>query len=399
MFAVSLLLALLTVPDSLPQPRQFPDRAPAAIVVHRQPAVPLVALRMSILADDPPGYAGSGHLIQHLVYPGLNERVSRVGGQAQIQRTSDALVYTVTGPAVELNYLSSILIETLMVPAAPLDALLRVTRELRDERLAEWETAPGHARALLRAQLFPADISAAGTDRSAARFTADDLPRVWASIYRPERVSVVAVGDVFVSDVEAAFANLPPAPMAEPIEIQRDSVILGPLAPPQTTRAWHAVSYLVEDLEPAAVTVTARLLRNLIAERVPTAQIDAEHWWSHHGQAIAIVGAVPEPGFSALRQAMNTAVSTLQRDLNFLRAVEAATAARHEMLFFARTPNRMAEVIGSFVDREGDPGATERFFDALLAIDDRDVRAVLESIEDQTPARAELPPQVLRPRR
>src|SRR5690606_32696675 len=53
------LIASLATGDSLPLPRSLPPPAAAVgaegavVVVHRQPAVPLVSLRMAILADDP----------------------------------------------------------------------------------------------------------------------------------------------------------------------------------------------------------------------------------------------------------------------------------------------------------------------------------------------------------
>jgi predicted Zn-dependent peptidase len=403
MFALVLLLPFLGLADSIPALPDPPEHARtaegAAIVVHRQPAVPIVALRLSVLADDPPGYAGAGHMIQHLLYPALQDRVARVGGRVQMQRTSDAIVYTVTGPATELSYLAELLIGTLEVRPAPLDAVLRAERELREERLAEWETAPAHVRSYLRAQVFPADLSAAGTDRSATRFIGSRMPAIWGQIYRPERVSVVAVGDVYLGDVQRAFAALPPAPRAEPLEIQRDSVVLGPLAPAQATRAWLGTAHSVSDLDPAAVSVTARLLGDFIRTRVPSAQVEAEHWWTHHGQAITLIAAVPERDMAAARRALGVAVSGLLQEVTFLDVAEAATAIRRELLFYSRTPERMAEVIGQFVDRQGDPDATERYYAALDRLDDEDVRRVLEQLVERTPARVEVPPQALQPRR
>jgi predicted Zn-dependent peptidase len=338
-------------------------------------------------------------MIQHLIFPSLEDRVARVGGRAQMQRTADAIVYTVTGPSSELPYLSQLLISTLQVPQAPQDVLLRVDRILREERLAEWETAAAHARSVLRNQLFPTDISAAGTDRSATRFTSGALPSLWANIYRPERVSIVAVGDVYLGDVQRQFAELPRPPAAPALLIERDSVVAGALAPAQATRAWLAAGYLANDLNPAAVTITARLLGDLIRTRVPSAQVEAEHWWTHHGMAVVLVVAVPERDMASARRVMGTAVSTLRQEVSFLRAVEASHAVRRELLFFSRTPDRMAEVIGQFVDREGDPDAAERFYADLADLDDRDVREVLDRLIDLTPARVEIPPQALQPRR
>src|SRR5690606_33261449 len=86
------------------------------VVVHRQPAIPLVSLRLSLLVDDPPGLAGAGHLVQHLHHERLRSRARTVGGQVRMERSSDAIIYTVTGPAAELDYLVGLLKETLTVP-------------------------------------------------------------------------------------------------------------------------------------------------------------------------------------------------------------------------------------------------------------------------------------------
>jgi predicted Zn-dependent peptidase len=371
----------------------------AAVAVHRQPGVPVVSLRMSILAPDPAGYSGAGHMIQHVLFPSLRDRAARVGGVVQIQRTSDAIVYTASGPAAELDFLAQLLVSALSPPAAPIDVILRAERELREERLAEWETAPAHTRALLRAQVFPADLSAAGTDRAATRFTGSSLPTIWGQMYQPERVSVVAVGDVYLADVEEAFAAIPGPSEVRRLGIERDSVVLMSLAPPQATRAWFGYAYLTTDLPAAAVTTTARLLGELLRDRVPTAQVDAEHWWTHHGQSIVLVIAAPEAAVPLARRSLGTAVGTLLEEVEARDVTQAAATIRREMLFYSRTPDRMAEVIGQFIDRDGDPNGTEQFYADLDRMRAADVREVLETILERTPARVEIPPQLLRPRR
>src|SRR5688572_28911774 len=136
MFLSILLIGALVAGDSIP--RTLPPeagsgaRVPAAVIVHRQPSVPVVSLRLSILTNDPPGYAGAGHMIQHLLQPRLEEQVSRVGGRVQIERTADAMVYGVTGPAAELDYLAEILLGTLSPPQATTAEFLQAERQLRE---------------------------------------------------------------------------------------------------------------------------------------------------------------------------------------------------------------------------------------------------------------------------
>lgn len=399
MLSTVLLLATMAVADSIPTPvwEQESERQAPAVVVHRQPGVPLVSLRLSILANDPPGYAGAGHLIQHLRYPYLQDQARRVGATAQIERTTDAVVYTITGPNTELSYLAGLLLTTLTAPQVSTAEFLAADRELREERLAEWETAPAHARSTLRAQLFPADISVAGTDRSAARFTPASLANVWSAMYRPELVSVLAIGDVYLDDVQREFASLPPAQRVT-LGVQRDSIVLSPLAPAEATSAWIGMAYRATDLEPAAVSVVTRMLGDLLRARVPRAQVDAEHWWTHHGQAIAVIASMPAADVAVARRTLGAAVGTLLEDVDFLTVSSTATAIRRDMLFYSRSPDRMAELIGQFVDRDGDPGAAEAFYAALDALDDEDVRDVLERLIERTPARVEIAPQVLQQR-
>lgn len=396
------LLASLALGDSVPA---APPLAPVSVeqdgvsfVVHRQPAIPVVALRLALLADDPPGYAGAGHLFQHLAYPSLREQVARVGGNLEMERTPDALVYTVSGPAAELEYLAGVLRGALR-PRQPTEAeLLRAHRDLAEERLSEWEVAAPHTRAALRARLFPADLSAAGTESSALRLTREVLPEVWAELYRPERITVIAVGDVSLEGVRRAFGALPPPPARSLSGELRDTVQLRPMAPAEATRGWAAAGYLTGDLSPAAVSVAARLLRDRLRQRLPRAAIEGEHWWSHHGQALVLIAAVPGAELTTTERALESAAAGLAADLSPRQVREAAQAVRRDILFFARTPPRMATVLGRFVDRQGDADAAQRFYAQLAAVEEAQVREVLAHLATQTPVRVQLPPQKLRTR-
>ncbi|HEX2191406.1 MAG TPA: hypothetical protein VHG51_21015, partial [Longimicrobiaceae bacterium] len=304
-----LLLLALTLAAGPPPPADTAalsppaDRAAGMVAVHRQPAIPIVALRLSLLADDPPGYAGAGHLLQHLLLPSLREQARRVGGEVQVTRGTDAVVYTLVGPASELGYLSGVLRSALRPPTFTGSQLVTAQRELRDERNAEWETAAGHVRARLRGALFPEDLSPAGTPSSAERFTPEVVRELWAEMYRPERIAVVAVGDVRVDEVRDAFARLPEAPGDGLREMLTDTVAGVPPVSPEATRGWIGLGYSASELDPAALTVTARLLHDHLRARLPSAGVEAEHWWTRQGQALAVVVASPPAGLAAAGRA------------------------------------------------------------------------------------------------
>lgn len=402
------LLAALAVGDSLPvRPSLPPPSASgraevvaaaraksvdtgASFAVHRQPAIPLVSVRMALLADDPAGYAGAGHLVQHLMLPMLRAQVARVGGEVEMERSADALVYTLTGPARELSYMAGLLESALRPPTPTAAALLIASRELAEERLEEWESADQHIRAALRARLFPGDISAAGTERSATRFEPEEIPEIWRRMYDPDRISILAVGDVSLSELREAFASLPAGAGSGSDEEAADTISLAPLAPAEATRGWLGAGYLASDLEPAAVSVTARIIHDRLQDQLPDADVTAEHWWTHQGQAVVIVLGAPANQVAAARRALNTLASGLDTRITDRSVSEAARSLRREMLFYARTPDRMAEVLGRFSDRSGDPDAADAFYARLQEVDLDAVRGVLQHMVDHTPARVEI---------
>lgn len=391
------LTAALAVDTTTTPPRASePTLGRPAVIVHRQPAIPLVALRLALLADDPPGYAGAGHLVQHLVEAPLRDRVGRVGGRIRLERTSDAVVFSVSGPAGELGFLADALRRALDVPRPGEIELLRASRALAEERLADWETASLHVRAALRAELFPADLSAAGTESSALRLVRpEQIAAAWSAMYRPERISVVAVGDVELAEVEAAFADLPPARETGSGPVPRDTVMAAPLAPAQATRGWQGIAYSASDLAPATISIATWLAGEELRARLPTAVVEAEHWWTRHGQALVLVAAAAPADIPLARRAIGTALSAARSDLTQSTVSLAARSIRRDMLFYSRTPDRMADVLGAFTERSGDPDAADRFYAALDRVTAEEVRAAIDRLLERSPVRSEIAPQQL----
>ncbi|HYH82116.1 MAG TPA: hypothetical protein VEX86_20075 [Longimicrobium sp.] len=395
MLTLSLALALAAAPPDTARHRPPPTQAAPAITVHNQPALPVVALRMSIVASDPPGYAGAGHLFQHLHLPALEEQAARVGGRVQAIRGSDAIVYSVVGPATELDYLAGILRSALRVPGGGANAgMLQALSALAGERSAERETAAGYVRARLRSQLFPADLPPAGTEDAAARLQSAPLADVWGEIYAPDRVSIVAVGDVNLNAVERAFRSLPeaPAPGRLPPDLA-DTVASLAADTPQATRGWIGTAWRADSADAAALSVTARLLRNSLRRRMTRSSVEVEHWWTHHGQALALVVATPDSLVPAARRTVTAALETLGAGVTDESVRAAGAAVRREMLFYSRTPERMAELLGEFADRGGGRDATQRYYAALGEVTEADVRRVLEQLAAAEPGTVNVAPQ------
>jgi predicted Zn-dependent peptidase len=392
MLTFSLALALAAAHDTTRvRPPAHAQDAPA-IVVHHQPAIPVVALRLSLLADDPPGYAGAGHLFQHLLLPSLQDQAARVGGHVSAARSSDGVVYELVGPASELDFLAGILRSALRPPQPAAAELLAAQQALTDERAAERETAPRYVRAALKAQLFPGDLSAAGTEAGAARLKDADLGAVWAEMYRPERVQIVAVGDVDLEGVRRAFRGLP-SPARGGLEPGEDTIPALEADTPQATRGWIGAAWSANDADPAAVSVAARLLRTTLRRRMTRSNVEVEQWWTHHGQALAVVVATPDSLVPAARRSVDAALTTLAAAVTPAAVRDAAASVRRDLLFYARTPERMAELLGEFADRGGGEDAAQRYFAALDALTDDDVLHAIEQLRAAAPATVYVPPQ------
>ena len=390
-----LFLAALAADTTMPT-ADAPQDAPA-ITVHRQPALPLVALRLSLLADDPRGFAGAGHLIQHLHLPALEEQAARVGARVQASRTSDALVYTVTGPASELGYLAGVLRSALSVPQPAQGRMLVALNALSEERAAERETAAPYVRAALRQAIFPRELPAAGTPASAARLESAPLDAVWGEMYSPERVSVVAVGNVDAGEVARALRSLPAAGQARLPVTPADTAPALAADTPQASRAWIGWAVAAPDADPAALSVAARLVRSRLRRAMPTSTVEVEHWWTHRGHALAIVAATTGERAAAARRSVAGALAGTATALDAGAVRDAAAGVRRDLLFYSRTPERMAEVLGAFADRGAGGDAAQRFFAALDAVTVDSVRAALESARGGTPVTVSVAPQRLVP--
>ncbi|HEU4455071.1 MAG TPA: hypothetical protein VFR81_18550 [Longimicrobium sp.] len=394
MLTFALLIAAAAAPADTAAPASAPAQDAPAVTVHRQPALPVVALRLSILSSDPPGYAGAGHLVQHLVLPALEEQAARVGARVQAVRGSDALVYSIVGPATELTYLAGLLRNALRAPSPGEGERLAALGVLAEERSETRETAPAYVRAVLRARLFPADLPPAGTETGAERLSSASIAELWGEIYRPERVSLVAVGDVQLEDVQRAFRDLPPAsggglsdaPLSDTVPtLEADT--------PQATRGWIGRAYAAPEASPAALSVTARLLQSGLRRRMTRSQVEVEHWWTHHGQALALVVATPDSLLPAAGRTTSTALEWLGENLSEDAVRAAADGILRDMVFFSRSPERMASLIGEFADRAGDPDAAQRFHSALENVTEADVRAVLTELGAQEPVTITVPAQ------
>jgi predicted Zn-dependent peptidase len=121
--------------------------------------------------------------------------------------------------------------------------------------------------------------------------------------------------------------------------------------------------------------------------------VDVEHWWTHHGQAVAVVVATPDSLTNAARRTVDGALTTLQGNVDDRAVRDAAASVRRELLFYSRSPERMAELLGEFADRGTGTDAAQRYYAALDAVTADDVRRVIDALKSADPATVFVPPQ------
>jgi predicted Zn-dependent peptidase len=109
------------------------------------------------------------------------------------------------------------------------------------------------------------------------------------------------------------------------------------------------------------------------------------------------VVATPGARAATARRTVSGALAALDADLDPEAVQAAARAVRRDLLFFGRTPERMAEVIGSFADRTGESDAAQRFFGLLDRVDEETVRRVLSELRASEVVTLEVAPQRLVP--
>ncbi|HEY0155247.1 MAG TPA: hypothetical protein VGB92_24755, partial [Longimicrobium sp.] len=111
----------------------------------------------------------------------------------------------------------------------------------------------------------------------------------------------------------------------------------------------------------------------------------------------AIVAATTGERAAAARRSVAGALAATATALEENAVRDAVAGVRRDLLFYSRTPERMAEVLGAFADRGEGGEAAQRFFAALDAVTVDSVRAALEGARAGTPVTVSVAPQRLVP--
>lgn len=362
-------------------------------VVYRAMAEPpLVALRLSVPVEEPPGWRGAARTLQELARSALEAEARRIGARLELGYEAGHATYEVVGPRESYEAMVVLLRRAVARPAPTQGGLLEAAR-LRVERevLAALEIPARRVRVALESALFSGSahsIDAILPDRPGVA----ELEWFWRRNYIPERMAVVVVGAV---PLETALPELRDWPAPPPAGTAPGAMAAGgrQAPPPEAVAAWAAIGWSAADEEPAVLAVAAALVRARLGES-GLRRATAELWWGPDRLGLIATGsALPGSGSDGppaqrLRLAVADAADRATPDA-------VATARRsiaNGLLLEARTPQGLAGVVGRFLDRTGDPHGASEFLDALVRVDADRVRGALLAILDRSPAVAEVGP-------
>lgn len=166
---------------------------------------------------DPPGRAGTAHLVEHLVFKGtrrytaatLARMVDRVGGDLNAWTDREEIAFTCTVPAEAWEVAVEALSELCFHPTFPPEEFEREKDVIRNEILASLEDPEDLSYEAFLQTLSPGDWSrpVAGTEGTLSRITLEDVRRWWGEYGDPRLLTVAFSGGVDPSLVERALAH------------------------------------------------------------------------------------------------------------------------------------------------------------------------------------------------
>jgi len=218
------LLLLATLPRGIAAaPLAHREVLPNGIrlLVAPRPAIPIVALRVSLRAGsvvDPPDALGLANLTAELLTrgtakrsgPELDRAIEFVGGSLEADAGRDGATVSLAVLKKDLDLGLDLLAEVLLTPSFPEDELKRKVADIqaslqRSEENPEVVVGRALARLLFPGHPYAHPIS--GTIESVGKLGREQVVRFHREHYRPDAAAIAVVGAVTVDEVRDALAR------------------------------------------------------------------------------------------------------------------------------------------------------------------------------------------------
>ncbi|MBI5510812.1 MAG: insulinase family protein [Deltaproteobacteria bacterium] len=390
------------------------------LVVEEQHHAPVVALQAWVhvgSADEPEAVAGIAHVHEHMLFKGTAKRgvgeiartVEGGGGEINAWTSYDQTVYHLVQTATELDVGLDILSDVLCASAFDAGELGRELEVVLEEiRRAEDMPARRVTNALFRQafQVHPYGRPVIGTAATVAALTRERILEFYRRHYRPDRVTLVVVGDVVTAAVVAAVqrhfgdwiaSGLAPesARAVEPaIETPRIQVLFESVKEARLAVSWHLPPIKHPDI--AAVDALAVILGHGDSSRL-TAEV--RHRRELVNDIYAYAYTPRDPGLFMVGAGLKAekARAALAATLSEIERVRRVGVSRDELdkarmvilseaAYQRETVQGEARKLGFFEVVAGDFAFEARYAERLRALGVDDIRAAARRYLHAAPA-------------
>ncbi len=314
----------------------------------------------------------------------------RVGAEARVQRTPDALVYMVAGPVSEVDFLVRILNEGFRPPEA--DRFAEVRRDQRAEVLRRQETPQGVLALRVRQGAGGSGVPLLGSAIALERMHAGVVTDLWRRTHRDAAARVVVVGDVEVEVALAALADLDLPSASDPPSPPAGGPVAEIRSTPEIIRHWVARGWVLDRPRDARALVLVSLLGDQVRTRNGDYELGAELWDIGGRWTLVLSGAAYPRNHQAMRSQLAGLLEAAAGQVTTSRVEEHASRVRGDLLRRSSTPWGFGELVGDALDAGLEARSVQRVMDDLIRMTGDDVLALLTDLRGRTPVQEELRP-------
>lgn len=358
--------------------------------IYRSGASDVISLRVSVPFVEGWRDAGAGQVLARMADERMDAIGSRIGARSRAIRTATSLVYEVSGPTADLDFLAWVLRAGLEEPDPSTFSRIRRDATTRVERILE--TPEGALALEVRREIDPDAPPLHGTLPGLERLTPDRLHELWRQAHRETELRIVAVGPLDAEVVLAAVSELGvPSGEVSPVYIDPGSGSSVRLDP-EVIRQWEARAWrLAEGRDPRAM-VAARILSDTYRNRPGDFELGVELWEMGSYLTLVLSGAAYPRSRAVMQSRVRELASDAASTVSDEMVTRHAARIRGELLEAARTPWDLASLVGQALDAGEGPDAISRLASELDNLDATAVRSFLEELSTRSPITVEITP-------
>ncbi|MFZ9889744.1 MAG: M16 family metallopeptidase, partial [Myxococcota bacterium] len=394
--------------DPLPIERHILDSG-ITVILQESRAAPVAAIQVWVdvgAADESETEGGIAHVHEHMLFKGTSRRpvghiaaeIEGAGGEINAWTSLDATVYHVVVASRHFDTGVDVLSDAILHSAFDPDELGRELGVILEEIKRSEDNPQSRVSRALFSNAFtehPYRRPVIGHAHVVERFTREQILQFYQANYRPDRLTVVAVGDFDASNalatIKRAFAPAQgrSAPRAarptEPAQTQiRSAGLVDEVEETQLAVGWHGPSIAGEDL--FAIDVlgvmlgsgeSSRLVHRLRHELRVVNEVYAYAYTPRDDGLFVIGAALHHSKLHDTLRAVGEVVRKVQEEpppTHELKKAQGILAA--DGVYQRETVEGLARRLGYWSTSVGDPSYEEKYQEGIRAVTAQDVQRV-----------------------